>query len=206
MRISLTKGSNNKGFTLVELTMVILVIGIVVTIITPRVGGMLDRQNLRRTNNAIRGMVRFAYARAALEKRDYGLIFDLERQVIATCAFDRPQTFEREEPPRGISIVGPPLDSSRQDRRAQEPTCREELATGASSFAIPDTIRILDVVSPRGEKTLEGEALTRFYRTGEADATVIHLEAFQNEKITLWIEPFTGRIQEWEGYVEAKGG
>ena len=48
------------GFTLVELTLVILVIGIVGALVLPRFGGLLDRQQARRTVNVLRGMVRAA--------------------------------------------------------------------------------------------------------------------------------------------------
>ncbi len=186
--------------------MVILVIGIVAAVMMPRIGGMLDRQALRKTTMAIRGMVRYASAKATLEKRVYRLTFDLEHQVISVCAFDRPQTREHEEESLGVSIVGPPIDASRRQLRPEEPVCREEFVTGLRAFEIPTTIRIMDVVSPRGEKTVEGEAATYFYRTGEADPSIIHLMTISDEKRTLWIEPFTGNLQEWEGYVEAKAG
>jgi type II secretory pathway pseudopilin PulG len=65
--------------------MVILVIGIVTTVAMPRIGGMLDRQNMRRTVNAVRGMVRFVQARAALTKRIYHLTFNLDQQTMSAC-------------------------------------------------------------------------------------------------------------------------
>jgi prepilin-type N-terminal cleavage/methylation domain-containing protein len=85
MRIWRAGVCNKSGFTLVELAMVMLVIGIVTAVAMPRVGGMLDRQNMRRTVNTVRGMVRFVQARAALTKRVYRLTFDFDRQTMSAC-------------------------------------------------------------------------------------------------------------------------
>ena len=85
MRIWRAGACSEGGFTLVELVMVILVISIVTTVAMPRVGGMLDRQTMRRTVNAVRGMVRFVQARAALTKRVYRLTFDFEQQTMSAC-------------------------------------------------------------------------------------------------------------------------
>jgi prepilin-type N-terminal cleavage/methylation domain-containing protein len=77
--------SSSAGFTLVELTMVILVIGIMLAITMPRVGGVFERQQLRRTVNVLRGTVRYLHAHAALTKRVYRLIIDLDQQVLSVC-------------------------------------------------------------------------------------------------------------------------
>jgi prepilin-type N-terminal cleavage/methylation domain-containing protein len=85
MRIFRAGAYNDHGFTMIELAMVLLVIGIVGAIIMPRVGGVLDRQQMRQTINKLRGMVRYLQARAALTKRVYRLTFDLDRQLISVC-------------------------------------------------------------------------------------------------------------------------
>ena len=76
---------SERGFTLIELTMVILVIGIVGALVLPRFGGLLDRQQMRRTVNVVRGMVRQLHAKAALTKRVYRLTFDLDEQQLSVC-------------------------------------------------------------------------------------------------------------------------
>jgi prepilin-type N-terminal cleavage/methylation domain-containing protein len=85
MRISRAGAYNDRGFTMIELAMVLLVIGIVGAIVMPRIGGVLDRQQMRRTINMVRGTVRYLQARAALTKRVYRLTFDLDRQVMSVC-------------------------------------------------------------------------------------------------------------------------
>src|SRR5215475_14996287 len=79
---------DERGFTLVELSMVILVLAIVMAMVMPRFAGTLERQHLRSTINGIDGTVRYLQAHAALTKRIYRLTFDLDRQVLSVCYFD----------------------------------------------------------------------------------------------------------------------
>jgi prepilin-type N-terminal cleavage/methylation domain-containing protein len=89
MRISKAGAHHDEqGFTIVELSMVILVLGIVMAAVMPRFTGTLERQHLRSTINGIYGTVRYLQAHAALTKRIYRLTFDLDRQVISVCYFD----------------------------------------------------------------------------------------------------------------------
>lgn len=78
---------DERGFTLVELGMVILVLGIIMTMVLPRFAGTLERQQLRSTINVIHGTVRYLQAYAALTKRVYRLTFDLDRQVLSVCYY-----------------------------------------------------------------------------------------------------------------------
>src|SRR5436309_7298984 len=77
-----------RGFTMVELAMVILVLGIVMAMVRPRFAGMLERQQLRSTINVIHGTVRYLQAYSALTKRVYRLTFDLDRQVMSVCHYE----------------------------------------------------------------------------------------------------------------------
>src|SRR4029453_1545348 len=76
------------GFTMVELSMVVLGVGIVKATVMPRFAGTLERQHLRSTINGIHGTVRYLQAHAALTKRIYRLTFDLDRQVMSVCDFE----------------------------------------------------------------------------------------------------------------------
>jgi prepilin-type N-terminal cleavage/methylation domain-containing protein len=170
MRILKAGASNNAGFTLIELAMVILVIGIVSAIAMPRFGGLLERQQMRRTINAIRGYARYLQAYAASDKCVYVLMFDLDQQVLSTASV-------------------PALECPGQTRRLPD-------------YVVPSTVRILDVVTPENEKFGEGQVPTLFFPNGFVQPSVIHLGGIGIEPVTLMIEPLTGRIQVFDGYVE----
>ena len=112
------------GFTLIELTMVILVIGIVGALVLPRFGGLLDRQQMRRSVNVMRGMVRQLHAKAALTKRVYRLTFDLDQQLLSVCFLE------------SLPATG-----------SEDDVCVAEVSREMRGYAMPDAVRLLDVVS-----------------------------------------------------------
>lgn len=163
-----------RGFTMVELAMVILILGIVMATVMPRFAGTLERQHLRSTINIVQGTVRYLYAYAALTKRIYRLTFDLDRQVMSVCY-------------------------------VEGEVCRLEASRELREYAFPANVRVLDVVSPQGTKTREGEAATYFFPDGLVEASIIHLATDSNQKVTLMIEPLAGRVKVFDDYVERQG-
>ena len=171
------------GFTLIELTMVILVIGIVGALVLPRFGGLLDRQQMRRTVNVMRGMVRQLHAKAALTKRVYRLTFDLDQQLLSVC-------FLESQPATGSA----------------DDTCVAEPSRGMRGYAMPDAVQLVDVVSFEGKKVREGTAMMHFHPTGLAEPSVVHLQAPDESHVTLFIEPLAGRVKVVYGYAERDKG
>jgi Tfp pilus assembly protein FimT len=157
---------------MIELGMVLLVLGIVGALIIPRYGGILERQQMRRTINMLRGTVRYLHAHAAHTKRIYRLQFDLENQVMSTCFL------------------------------VSEDTCKEGATQVLREYTFPDLVRIVDVINFQGEKTREGEAVIHFHPTGIAEPSIIHLATLQEQYMTLTIEPLAGNIRVQDGYVE----
>ena len=174
---------SERGFTLIELTMVILVIGIVGALVLPRFGGLLDRQQMRRTVNVVRGMVRQLHAKAALTKRVYRLTFDLDEQQLTVCHL-------QSLPPTELG----------------EDTCVAELSREMRGYAMPDAVRLLDVVSAEGKKVGEGTATVHFHPTGQAEPSVVHLQAPDETHVTVFIEALAGRVKVVYGYAEREKG
>ncbi len=66
----------NKGFTLVELAVVIVVLGIMLSLVIPRLGELGDA-NLKRSARHLTGMIRFLRDEAQARKNVYRLEFDI---------------------------------------------------------------------------------------------------------------------------------
>jgi prepilin-type N-terminal cleavage/methylation domain-containing protein len=171
------------GFTLIELTLVILVIGIVGALVLPRFGGLIDRQQARRTVNVLRGMVRQLHAKSALTKRIYRLNFDLEGQRVTVCHLQSMALAESADAP-----------------------CVAESSREMRGYVMPNAVRLLDVVSSSGMKIREGTAITHFHPTGLAEPSVVHLQTPDEEHVTLFIEALAGRVKVVHGYAEREKG
>lgn len=70
--------------------------------------------------------------------------------------------------------------------------------------SLPRGVTFQDVVTLHQGKVTEGEAYTQFFPVGLAEKTVIHLADRGKRVFTLEINPLTGRVKVYEGYVEIK--
>jgi general secretion pathway protein H len=96
-----------KGFTLIELAIVIVVLGIMVTLVIPSMGEITGA-NLRRSARHLTSMTRFLRDKAEAEKTVYRLRFDVPGghywAETLTVTFDRTAEFKRA--PSAISTEG----------------------------------------------------------------------------------------------------
>ncbi len=69
------KGS--KGFTLIELAVVIAILAVMIALITPKLGE-LGEANLKRSARHLTGMIRFLHEEAQAKKNVYRLVFDIQ--------------------------------------------------------------------------------------------------------------------------------
>ena len=76
---TLRAGTSNKGFTIIELVLVIFIIGLVLAMIFPRLPG-LDGGSLRQSSRHFIRTVQVVMNRATSTKRLYRLNYDLENE------------------------------------------------------------------------------------------------------------------------------
>ncbi|HXY55033.1 MAG TPA: prepilin-type N-terminal cleavage/methylation domain-containing protein [Nitrospirota bacterium] len=70
-------GRNHRGFTLIELAVVIVVLGIMIALIAPRLGE-IGEADLKRSARHLTGSIRFLRDEAEARKEVYRLVFDVE--------------------------------------------------------------------------------------------------------------------------------
>jgi general secretion pathway protein H len=83
--------------------------------------------------------------------------------------------------------------------------CQIDRNRVTSDYHFPDPIEVLDVVNAVGEKIQEGEAGTHFHPSGLVEPSLIHLQGVNAARVTLMIEPLTGRLKVINGYVDRQG-
>lgn len=171
-RASRAACSGDRGFTLIELGLVILILGILLGVVVPR---FQDRSHAELVSHTRRLAVTFRFLRhqAILDGRTYRLVYDLDTHRYWSAVAD-----ESEDEPPSIARGGP--------------LSRE--------VALPDPVGFSDIVFPlTAGKLLEGVGWTHFYPDGYVDLTVLHLDNGE-EAYTLRVEPLTGNVYVTAGY------
>jgi general secretion pathway protein H len=165
----------NAGFTLVELSLVLLIIGLAAALVVPR---FRDRSHSDLISHARRLAVTFRFLRqeAILNGRIYRLTYDLgEHRYWITSAEDRgdESQFERESGMLGKVVTLPP------------------------------PVAFSDVVLPfTAGRVVEGLAATHFYPDGYIDETIVHLDNGTDVYTLAVMNPLTGRVAVVPGYHE----
>jgi prepilin-type N-terminal cleavage/methylation domain-containing protein len=161
------------GFTLLELMIVILIMGLMFTLVMPQIGGY-RRAQLRSQARRLAGRATYLFDEAAGHKLVLRLIFDMDRNGYAVAKLD----------PYAIKPVFAP-----------------DITPSSRPVMLPDAIRIRDV-SVEGIGTVNrGVIACNFYPEGYVDATVVHLEDASGDVMTLEFTPLTGHVAVVDGDV-----
>jgi len=164
------------GFTLLEVVLVILIIGIVVAVAFPRftnIGG----GDLKLEARTLIGRIQGLYAEAAFTRRPHRLLFDLdENRYSAEVMNVETRTFVPVDP------------------------------TFMAPVQLPSGVTFKDVTTARAGKREEGQVALLFDPMGQAEFATIHLEDRDGAALTLEINPLTGKVAVKDGYVETTVG
>lgn len=161
------------GFTLLELSVVLLVFGIAASVLAPR---LRDREGLVLSASAAKlaTTARYLYDEAAYRRVPMRLNLDLDRQAwFVTVLGGEP------DDPEFVPIDSP----------LAKPT------------VLPDAVAFRDVVLPTLGTVTAGVVFAQFSPDGWADPLVVHLRSRNGDQATMAIEPLTGRTRVAEGYV-----
>jgi prepilin-type N-terminal cleavage/methylation domain-containing protein len=160
------------GFSLVELSIVLLLLSFLLLLSIPRFGAVLVGQRLNSTGHFITGMVRYLYDQSTAKRRVYRLNYGLKEGAIWV-------TFPNDE---GEFI-------------------EDQSSTFTRQRKLPTGIQFEDIVTA-AEKVTEGQAYTQFFPTGLVDRTIVHLRAEDGAQLSVLIHPLSGRVTIEPGYRE----
>lgn len=90
--------TDSKGFTLLELVVVLVLISIATALVAPRLTAPLGNLQVKTATKKIAGLLRYARSLAAGEKTDRVCVFDFETQTV-TMALAPDETAEAGETP-----------------------------------------------------------------------------------------------------------
>ncbi len=152
------------GFTLVELCVVLVIVGLVLAVVTPRFGAMLTRGTLRSEARRLSAAARHLSGEAARTGKPHYLNIDVGKDAYWVT-----------------------VDEGRG--RPAEPS--DPLA---AAYVLSEGVRFKDVaVAGRGGRA-GGVQRIGFFRRGENDEAVIHLsDNARRRNISVHLKPYGGR-------------
>jgi prepilin-type N-terminal cleavage/methylation domain-containing protein len=161
-----TPAGGAPGFTLLEIAVVIFIMGLVMTLAIPYLGGFHGAQ-LKSEARRLAGRANYLYDEASNQKVIYRMTFDLDHNGYYVTRMD-----PYGPDPKFIPYSGPWGD---------------EVVMPAGLV-----LRDVSVEGIGGAKA--GSISCQFYPEGYVDATVIHLASVAGEVLTLSFNPLTGNV------------
>lgn len=164
-----------QGFTLIELTIIVIIMGIMFSLVMPRIINITSYELKSTTRRMVR-TINHIYSKATTHNRYYRLGIDLTTDEYWVSADTNPS-----------------------------PGMLEFMEEDIIKRQLPEGIHFIDVfhlgqLEPKKE---DEEVYTYFSPKGRVDPpTVIHLADERDRFYTLFIPPYTGRVQVTQGYEE----
>lgn len=166
----------HKGFTFVELTLVILLLGFIFLLTFPNFRQSIAPRDFKRAVLSLVGTLRYAQSQAATTKFKHRLNIDVKENAFWVTVEKEKGKFSRDPSSSGQPIYLPP------------------------------GVIFLDVVHSERGKVREGNAYVEFSPTGWAEECTIHLKKSEQEVFTIFVKPLGGKIEAEAGYLERVKG
>lgn len=154
------------GFTLIELSVVLILVGVVFLVIFPNLSGLFSGRRLMGFSREMAGALDYARARAVIE--------------------GRPQTFQIDQGRGEYSIRRKKETGKDYDRTDEEEIVKK--------WKIPDEIKV-GRLELETKVTEDFEPVIRFYPRGNSNGAVISLENVRGERARIRVKPYTGRSE-----------
>ena len=165
------------GFTLIELVVVLVILGLVVSIVTPRIQSALAGGDMRLATRMFISEIRKYRGEAAHTRTDQILVINIDDNALYSS-----ETIQTGQ------------------TGSDQVTWREERKSNYRE--LPQGVRVEDVVVLALGKKQEGEARIRFFANGTVQDSLIHLRSEGDEVYTLEINPLTGNVLIHDRYVD----
>jgi prepilin-type N-terminal cleavage/methylation domain-containing protein len=167
------------GFTLLEIAVVIFIMGLMLTLAVPYIGGFRYAK-LKSESRRLAGRASFLFDEASGQKVVLRLVFDMDHNGYFVSRLD----------PYAVTPAN------------VEPSFTPDHSPGAHPVLLPQDVRIRDVTVEGIGSYNRGQVFCQFYPEGYVDATVVHLMDDSGNVMTLAFNPLTGQVAVAAGDVE----
>ena len=164
-----------RGFTLLELILVMVLIGVTMAFAVPRLSSFVFNDPLKQATRKLTLLITQTSRLAVRTSRPYQLKYDSLTRSFKVLAVD------------------------------EKEAGREDLVSETSShlptLQLPGSVLLKDISFAAAENEQSGSFSLRFSEKGYLEPCLIHLHDQGGEEMTLKLSPFVGRVTLHQGYV-----
>ena len=191
----------SKGFTLIEVMIVLALIAILSSIAMPSLRGFAASTRLKSTAHAIRDMLNFARDMAITERAAYLVVFDLtaNRYWLASN-----ETFNLGDPSTPVTASPSSPLPTQQPTIGQRNTTLQQMPPSRTNaiLGIPQklgyNVSLARMITNHNFQTIEidtGVDYIYFSPTGSSEDTVLYVQDQRGKAVSITVENTTGRIR-----------
>jgi len=167
---------SSRGFTLIELCVVLVIISVILALAFPRYGGFLTRGSMRSEARRLAAMARYLSSESSRQRRVHYLNFDVDKDTYWVTVDEG---------------KGRPVQESTHLTRPR---------------TLPGGIRFKDVTVFAVRKKNAMRRRVAFYPGGENDEALIHFSDYGKDRFfTLHIKPYNGHCALYDDYFKGYG-
>jgi prepilin-type N-terminal cleavage/methylation domain-containing protein len=190
------------GFTLIELAIVLLVIGLTFTLVIPQFRARTDA-DLKRASLKLAAALEYTFSQSIFRRQTFRMQYDLDGSRYWVDRFVDPLVPGHVGKPQAAASAS----GASEEDAVEAPDDPEEAPAGqpyyvvdrkvlAEAVELPEGVRIDDVTTQYLDTITEGKAFTHFFPDGYAEPTVIHLTSRSNKsEYTLVLTPLSGKVK-----------
>ncbi|MEX0940272.1 MAG: type II secretion system protein [Candidatus Babeliales bacterium] len=181
-------GSVKKGFTFLELVVVIMLIGLLATIVVPNLQNVIPGYKRKEFLSRLTGLVRLSWQQALITQRAHRVLFDLEKRIVQV-------EIESEKKDKKAKPLFEPIKISYLNSTYQwteNIEIKQFFVEGKELIARPGikTEQVWFYIAPDG---LAQEVIINFVDTAQLDAG-------RPTTISLVLNPFSAQFREYDTF------
>lgn len=163
--------SDNGGFTLLELIVVMVLIGLTASFAIPQLGGFLVADQMKTTVRRLVGLIHQTASLARREQVPYLLVYQANEHRFVAEPEEEPEQTAMDPPGKTIFL------------------------------SVPDNVFVGEFWSWYGGSQSQKERKIRFSKEGYIEPTILYLGKEDGREMSLILSPFLGMVRVVDAYV-----